>query len=118
MSIIKQDYGEIGGSSNFIGVLDAIYNSSLTPVTLTCPISCNSFDVIATDIRSSILQNGLKVNGNVIPSANYTTQWQGNGSFGGRVSVNFSLSKGDTISYFTTAGNYGDHSAVVLFVNE
>lgn len=106
-----------GESNGYIGMLDSTYNGSSGSVeTLTCPLSCSSFEIIATDIRSSTLQGGLKVNGSTISSSNYTTVWQSMGSYGGRVSVNYALSTGDTITYESTAGSSGSHSAIVMFV--
>ena len=118
MALMKMPtYAGGGGSSNFIGVLDSTYDGSSGSVeTLTCPLSCASFQIIATDIRSAVLRSGLKVNGTVIPSANYTDQWQSTGAFGGRVTVNFPLTRGDTISYESNAGTSGSHSAVTMFV--
>ena len=108
--------GSGGGGNKLIGVLDDEYDTSDIPVEITCPISCNSFQIITTDTRSSILAE-LKVNGTAIPSASYTTEWSYvNTSFAGRMTVNYSLYEGDVISYKATSGTFGGRSVVVMFI--
>ena len=105
-----------GGSDKVIAILDGENTSNASPVTAQSPISCTSFDIISTDIRSSIIAGNLSINGTPITAGEITQIWQSSGSFGGRATIQHAISKGDTISFLATAGTYGSHVGLVMFV--